>query len=84
MANVEQDREQTALALQREIHDARAQVVADIDELRDVIRVRLSLTNILRSHPAVAQGLTIALGVAGVATLALLWRATKRARQAAS
>jgi len=83
MADVEQDRETTALALQREIRHTRAQVIADIDELRDAVRVRLSLTHILRSHPRIAQGLTIALGVAGVATLALLWRTTKRARTAA-
>lgn len=78
MADLEPKHEATALALQREIRDTRAQVVADIDELRDAVRMRLSLTHILRTHPRVAQGLTIALGVAGVATLALLWRATQR------
>lgn len=78
MAELEQDREQTALALQREIRHTRAQVVSDIDELRDALRIRLSVGHILRTHPRFTQGLSIALGVAGVATLALLWRASKR------
>jgi hypothetical protein len=79
----EQDREATAIALQNEIRHKRAQVVSDIDELRDAIRVRLSLTHVLQSHPRILQGLSVALGVAGIATLALIWRATKRSRRAA-
>ncbi len=83
MTELEQDREATALALQNEIRHTRAQVVADIDELRDAIRVRFSLTHVLQSHPRILQGLGVALGVAGVTTLALIWRATKRSRRAA-
>jgi hypothetical protein len=81
MTELDGDKEQTALALQREIHEKRAQVVADIDELRDTVRIRLSLTHILQSHPKMMQGLTIGLGVAGIGTLALLWRATHRRKQ---
>lgn len=78
MTDAEQDREATALALQNEIQHKRAQVVADIDELRDAIRLRFSLTHMLQTHPRVMQGLSVALGVAAIATLALIWRATKR------
>jgi hypothetical protein len=83
MTDEEQVREATALALQSEIRHKRAQVVSDIDELRDAIRLRFSLTHVLRTHPRIAQGLSVALGVAGIATLALIWRATKRSRRAA-
>jgi len=82
MTEAEQGTEETALALQTEIRHARAQVVADIDELRDAIRVRFSLTHVLQSHPRIMQGLSVALGLAGVATLALIWRATTRSKQA--
>jgi hypothetical protein len=83
MTEAEQEREANALALQNEIRHRRAQVVADIDELRDAIRLRLSVRHLLQTHPRVLQGLTVALGVAGIATLALIWRAAKRSRRAA-
>jgi hypothetical protein len=78
-----QDREATALALQSEIRHKRAQVVADIDELRDAIRLRFSLTHVLQTHPRILQGLGVALGVAGIAALAMIWRTTKRSRRTA-
>jgi hypothetical protein len=70
-----------ALVLQREIQEKRAQVVADIDELRDVVRIRLSLAHILQSHPRVMQGAAFALGIGGIATLVMIFRATKRSKQ---
>lgn len=78
MTEPELEREATALALQNEIRHKRAQVVADIDELRDAIRLRFSLTHLLQSHPRVMQGLSVALGVAGIATLAIIWRAANK------
>lgn len=84
MTDPRQERKANALALQREIQDTRVQLVADIGELQDVVRVRLSVRHILQTHPEILRGLSVALGIAGVATIALLWRATKRARQAAS
>jgi hypothetical protein len=78
MAELDGDAAQTALALQTEIRHKRAQVVADMDELRHAVRVRTSLTYILHTHPQIMRGVTIALGVAGIATLALLFRATRR------
>jgi hypothetical protein len=82
VAELAQDREQSPLALRREIRRTRAQVVSDIDELRDALRVRLSLSHVLRAHPRFAQGLTVALALAGIATLALVWHASKRGGQA--
>lgn len=81
MAELEGEAKHTALALQTEIRHKRAQVVADIDELRHSLRVRTSPAYILHTHPRVMQGLTIALGIFGVATLALLYRATTRRRR---
>jgi len=72
----EQQREQTALALQRELQDTRAELVADIDRLRDVVRERVSIRHILHTHPRLTQALSIALGVVGIASLAMIWRAS--------
>jgi hypothetical protein len=77
------EQERTALALQREIQHTRAEVVADIDRLRDAVRERVSLRYILQTHPRLTQVLSLALGVAGVTTLLLLWRATAGRRDAA-
>ena len=80
MANdLEPEAEATALALQHEIQVKRAELVEDIDRLRDAVRERVSVRYILSTHPRLTQALTIALGVAGVGTLVLLWRATARA-----
>jgi len=70
------EQEQTAIALQREIQHTRAEVVADIDRLRHVVREQISIRHILRTHPRLTQALTLALGAVGLTTLVLLWRAT--------
>lgn len=81
MTEARTEREETALALQREIQDARAALVSDIDRLRGAVRERMSLRYVLRAHPRVAQALTIALALGGAATFALLWRATAARRR---
>ena len=75
----ESDTEATALALQHEIQVKRAALVEDIDRLRGAVRERVSVRYLLSTHPRITQALTIGLGVAGVATFVLLWRATARA-----
>ena len=72
------EQEQTAIALQHEIQHTRAEVVADIDRLRHVVREQISVRHILRTYPRLTQALTITLGAAGLVTLALLWRATSK------
>jgi hypothetical protein len=81
MTEEQTDRAQTALALQRDIQDRRAELVADIDRLRGAVRERISIRYILQTHPRLTQALTIGLGVSGVLALGLIWRATKAARQ---
>lgn len=81
MTKLEGESAATALALQAEIRHKRAEVVEDIDALRHAVRVRLSVPYFLHTHPEIVRGVTIALGVAGIATLALLFRATRRNRQ---
>jgi len=75
----ETDTEATALALQHEIQTTRAQLVQDIDQLRHAVRERVSVRHFLSTHPRITQVLTVGLGVAGLGTFALLWRATARA-----
>lgn len=78
MTELEGETQQHALALQTEIRHKRAQVVEDIGTLRHAVREQLSLRYFLHTHPEVVRGVTIALGVAGIATLALLFRAARR------
>ena len=75
----ETDTEATALALQHEIQVKRAELVDDIDRLRDAVRERVSVRYFMKSYPRLTQALTIGLGVVGVGTFLLLWRATSRA-----
>jgi len=74
------DRQQTAITLQREIAYARADLVQDIDRLRTVVKERTNLVRILQDHPRATMALSVALGVAGITTFALLWRKTKKRR----
>jgi len=72
------DKEQMDVALQRDIRQARAELVADIGRLRTVVREQVSPSHLLGAHPRFTQGLSIALATFGVVTLAWVWRATKR------
>jgi hypothetical protein len=78
-SDLEPEAEATALALQHEIQVKRAELVDDIDRLRDAVRERVSVRYFLDTHPRLTQALTVTLGVMGVGAFWLLWRATARA-----
>ncbi len=70
-----------ALELQQEIAEKRADLVANIDQLRDTVRDRLDVVAQLRAHPRLALGLSIGVALTFALGIGLfVWRTPARLR----
>jgi len=64
----------SALALQQEITETRAELVSDLNELQAVLRARLSPMALARAHPSWILGLGLLLAGASALAFSLLLR----------